>query len=94
VGRDGEGYSFDLGFGKTEIFLQMGLDRLVTNRPADLPVGQISRCKPVQALQRPADVTASVYRTERNTIANTTSQPTMTNEATAPAVILAFSLVL
>jgi hypothetical protein len=27
VGRDGEGYSFDLGFGKTEIFLQMGLDR-------------------------------------------------------------------
>jgi hypothetical protein len=48
----------------------------------------------VQALQKPAHVTASVYRTERNTIANTTSQPTMTNDATAPAVILAFSLVL
>ena len=48
----------------------------------------------VQALQKPANVTASVYRTERNTIANTTSQPTMTNDATAPAVILAFSLVL
>jgi len=57
-------------------------------------VGQISRCKLVQALQKPANVTASVYRTERNTIANTTSQPTMTNDATAPAVILAFSLVL
>ena len=42
----------------------------------------------------PADVTASLYRTDRNTIANTTSQPTMTNDATAPAVILAFSLVL
>jgi hypothetical protein len=27
VGRDGGGYRFDLGFGKTEIFLQMGLDR-------------------------------------------------------------------
>jgi hypothetical protein len=83
-----------LYFGKTEIFLQMGLDRHVTDRPADLPVGQISRCKLVLALQKPANVTASVYRTERNTIANTTSQPTMTNEATAPAVILAFSLVL
>ena len=37
VGRDSESYSFDLGFGKTEIFLQMGLDRQFT----DLPVGQI-----------------------------------------------------
>jgi hypothetical protein len=27
VRRDGESYSFDLGFGKTEIFLQRGLDR-------------------------------------------------------------------
>jgi hypothetical protein len=41
VGRDGESYSFDLGFGKTEIFLPMGLDRQVTSRPTDLPVGQI-----------------------------------------------------
>jgi hypothetical protein len=43
--------------------------------------------------ERPADVTASIYRTDKNTIASTTSQPTMTNEATAPAVILTFSLV-
>jgi hypothetical protein len=27
AGRDGKRYRFDLGFGKTEIFLQMGLDR-------------------------------------------------------------------
>ena len=31
------------------------------------------------------------YRAERNAIASTTSHPTMTKEATAPAVILAFS---
>jgi hypothetical protein len=34
-----------------------------------------------------------VYRAERNAMASTTSHPTMTNEATAPAVIFAFSLV-
>jgi hypothetical protein len=33
-----------------------------------------------------------VQRTDKNTIASTTSHPTMTSEATAPAVILAFSL--
>jgi hypothetical protein len=37
VGRDGEGYSFDLGFGKTELFLQMGLDSQDTDQPGDLP---------------------------------------------------------
>jgi hypothetical protein len=38
-GRDGESYSFDLGFGKTEIFLQMGLDSQFTELLSDLPVG-------------------------------------------------------
>jgi hypothetical protein len=33
------------------------------------------------------------YRTDRNARASTKSHPTMTNEATAPAVILAFSFV-
>jgi hypothetical protein len=32
------------------------------------------------------------YRAERNATASTTSHPTMTKEAAAPAVILAFSL--
>jgi hypothetical protein len=40
VGRDNKSYSSDLGFGKTEIFLQMGLDRFSPTSPADLPVGQ------------------------------------------------------
>ena len=35
VGRDGESYKGDLGLRKTRIFLQMGLDRQIT----DLPVG-------------------------------------------------------
>jgi hypothetical protein len=43
VGQDGCGYRFDLGFGKTEIFLQIGLDRQFTDLLTDLPVGQISR---------------------------------------------------
>jgi hypothetical protein len=38
VGRDGESYSVDLVFGKTEIFLQRGLDRQVTSQLTDLPV--------------------------------------------------------
>jgi hypothetical protein len=42
VGWDRESYSFDLGFGKTEIFLQMGLDRQMNCKLIDLPVGQIN----------------------------------------------------
>jgi len=34
-----------------------------------------------------------VYRADKNAMASTTSHPTITNEATAPAVILAFSFV-
>ena len=37
-GRDGDGYRFDLGQARTEIFLRMGLD----NRTTEQPVGQIS----------------------------------------------------
>ena len=33
-----------------------------------------------------------VYRADKNAMASTTSHPTITNEATAPAVILAFLL--
>jgi hypothetical protein len=51
------------------------------------------RMRAEHCTKRIADVTASIYRTDKNTIASTTSQPTMTNEATAPAVILTFSLV-
>jgi hypothetical protein len=41
--RDGMAkHSADLGFGKTEIFLQTGLDRKKSPDVADLPVGQIS----------------------------------------------------
>jgi hypothetical protein len=36
---------------------------------------------------------ASAHRADRNAMASTTSHPTMTREATAPAMILAFSLV-
>jgi SOS-response transcriptional repressor LexA len=36
---------------------------------------------------------ASFYRADKNAMASTTSHPTMTKDATAPAVILAFSLV-
>jgi len=45
--------------------------------------------------QRDAALAASLYRyrADSNAIASTTSHPTMTREATAPAVILAFSLV-
>ena len=43
VGWDGESYSFDLGFGKTEIFLQIGLDSQLTELLSDLPDEQISR---------------------------------------------------
>jgi hypothetical protein len=39
VGWDAGGYSFDLGESKTEIFLQMGLDRKSIAMPTDLPVG-------------------------------------------------------
>ncbi len=35
----------------------------------------------------------SHHRTDRNAMASTTNHPTMTKEATAPAVILAFSFV-
>jgi hypothetical protein len=38
-GRDGESYSSDLGFGKTEIFLQRGLDRENHQLAGDLPDG-------------------------------------------------------
>jgi hypothetical protein len=42
--RDGMAkHSTDLGFGKTEIFLRMGLDRKFIALRTDLPVGQISR---------------------------------------------------
>src|SRR5450759_4392148 len=42
VGRDGEGYRFDLGKMRSGIFLQMGLDRQVT----DLPDGHIRTAAP------------------------------------------------
>jgi hypothetical protein len=38
VGRDGGSLTTDLGFGKTEIFLQIGLDTTI----AAAPVGQIT----------------------------------------------------
>jgi hypothetical protein len=38
-GTGWEGYSGDLGFGKTEIFFLTGLEREIEN-PSDLPVGQ------------------------------------------------------
>jgi hypothetical protein len=47
VGRDGEGYSSDLGFGKTEIFFLRGLDSNIATRP----VGQIS-CPPKPCCDR------------------------------------------
>jgi hypothetical protein len=40
VGRDGGAYNFDLGNSRTEIFLQMGMDREII----DLPIGQINQC--------------------------------------------------
>ena len=40
VGRDGERYRSDLGQAKTEIFLQIGLDRQLCKTPTDLPVGR------------------------------------------------------
>jgi len=40
-----------------------------------------------------SQLAAFVYRADRNAVASTTSHPTMTREATAPAMILAFSLV-
>jgi hypothetical protein len=43
--------------------------------------------------QRDAALAASLHRADSNAIASTTSHPTMTREATAPAVILAFSFV-
>jgi hypothetical protein len=49
VGRNGNGYKSDLGKTRTEIFLQKGLDRKMT----DLPVGQISevsRSKKLRAM--------------------------------------------
>jgi hypothetical protein len=39
AGRDGERYSGDLAFGKTEIFFLEGLDRAKGQAVADLPVG-------------------------------------------------------
>jgi hypothetical protein len=41
-GRDGDGYSADFGFGKTEIFLWMGLDTVEQEIATDLPVGRKS----------------------------------------------------
>lgn len=41
----------------------------------------------------PARLARSFYRTDRKMMANTTTHPTMTRAATAPAVILSFSLV-
>jgi len=38
MGRDGGAYRFDLGQARREIFLQMGLDSLISNEP----VGQIT----------------------------------------------------
>ena len=50
VGRDIEGYRFDLGQAEMEIFLQMGLDSQFT----DLPVGQNqSTCPPQLEERRP-----------------------------------------
>jgi hypothetical protein len=48
AGRDGKRYRFDLGFGKTEIFLQMGLDRQEARGVADLPVGQNRLVRPTR----------------------------------------------
>jgi hypothetical protein len=42
LGQDGGSCRDDLPDGRSEIFLQMGLDRQTTGLPADLPVGQIS----------------------------------------------------
>jgi hypothetical protein len=42
---------------------------------------------------RPSSVGGPVYRADKNAMASTTSHPTIANEATAPAVILAFSFV-
>jgi hypothetical protein len=42
-------------------------------------------------MQRPGQVSAASYRADRNAMASTTSHPVMTNAATAPAVIFAFS---
>jgi hypothetical protein len=39
----GEGYSFDLPDGRSEIFFQMGLDKQFCGSFGDLPVGQIRR---------------------------------------------------
>ena len=66
VGRDGGGYRVDLGQTRTEIFLQMGLDRKIASQP----VGQISRpvCWATLALSpslrravRPVFLTMSVF---------------------------------
>ena len=44
VGRDGERYIADLGQAKTEIFLQMGLDRRSQRIGLICPSGKMSRC--------------------------------------------------
>jgi hypothetical protein len=43
VGRDGRSLTPDLGFGKTEIFLQTGLDKVMQESASDLPVGRQKR---------------------------------------------------
>ena len=43
MGRDGRGYIADLGQARTEIFLQMGLDRLEPTNEVICPSGKISR---------------------------------------------------
>jgi hypothetical protein len=48
-------HSADLHFGKTEIFLQRGLDRKFIAMPTDLPDGQINRvrhCERSEAIHR------------------------------------------
>jgi hypothetical protein len=51
VGRDGKGYSFDLGKRRREIFLQMGLDNQITGQP----VGQITHWPSrIELRRRPA----------------------------------------
>ena len=43
MGRDGEGYRFDLGQRRRGIFFRRGLDTPQSEKRPDLPVGQISR---------------------------------------------------
>src|SRR5258705_6529656 len=58
VGRDGEGSRCDLGWTKTEIFLQRGMDTPVNK----LPVGQISKCPGCRGACHRARIPATRWR--------------------------------